>query len=49
MDGGERELWELSCWLRAQVDVSIRRTTYRKSVWTNALDVCSRMQADDGA
>lgn len=41
------QLEELDGWLRTQVDESIRCMSYRKSVWIDALDFCSRL-CDDG-
>ena len=37
------ELDQLEGWLQARVDLSIRCMYYRKSVWTETVDFCSRL------
>lgn len=41
------ELQELDDWLQAQMDVGIRCMAYRKSVWINTLDFCSRLRGNN--
>ena len=43
------ELYEFNGWLQAQVDVNIRCMSYRKYVWIDALDFCSRLRGGDSA
>ena len=41
------ELWELDSWLQMRVETSIRCMSYRKSVWIDSLDFCSRLRDND--
>ena len=40
------ELQEVDRWLQTQVDPNIRCMLYRKSVWVDGLDLCSRLHGN---
>lgn len=45
----DNESQEFADWLQDRMDVSIRCMAYRKSVWIDALDFCSRLRGNNSA
>ena len=42
------ELQEFGGWLQGHVDMNIRCMSYRKSIWIDALNFCSRLRDNNG-